>query len=77
MPFRKGNEEPVEFMLRNKIILTKVPSFWGLNWKEHIKKLIAKEKRVLNICVVTGRKWEGVLKTLKKLYSVIFRTKMN
>ena len=49
-----------------------------LKWKEHIKKLIDKAKRALNtIKVVAEKKWGEDRKTIKKLYSAIWRTKMD
>ena len=62
---RKRNEEPLEIMLRNEIITSKENTqLLGmtldsrLNWEEHINKLRAKAKTVLNtIKVVAGKKW--------------------
>ena len=84
MIFRKRNEEPIEIMLRNKIILYKENThFLGmtldsrLNWEEHIKKLRAKAKWSLKtLKVVAGKKWGGDWKTLKILYSKICRIKI-
>ena len=64
--FRKRNEEPMEIMLRNNIIPSKVSTqFLGMTldsmlyWEEHINKLRAKAKRALNnIKVVAGRNEE-------------------
>ena len=63
---RKENEEPIEIMLRNKIIPCKeITQFLGItldirfNWQEHIEKLKAKLKRVLNtIKVGAGKNWK-------------------
>ena len=55
MTFRNRNEEPIEIMLRNKIIPFKESTQFldmtldrRLNWEEHINKLRAKTKRALN-----------------------------
>ena len=65
---RKRNEEPIEIMLRSKIIPYKESTqFLGmaldsrLNWEEHINKWRAKAKRALDtIKVVAGKKWEKI-----------------
>ena len=71
MVFRKKNEEPLEIMLRNKIIPSKESTqFLGmkldsrLNWEEHINKLKTKTKRALNtINVVVKKNWEEIGKS--------------
>ena len=52
MKFRKRNKEPIEIMLRNKIIPSKESTQFlgitlvsGLNWEEHINKLSVKAKK--------------------------------
>ena len=52
MKLRKRNEEPIEIVLRNKILTSKENTqFLGmtldsrLNWEEHINELRAKTKR--------------------------------
>ena len=67
------NKEPIEIMLKNQIILSKESTqFQGiildsrLNWEEHINKLRAKAKRVVNtIKVVAEKKRGGDQETLK------------
>ena len=66
MTFRKRNEEPIEIVLRNKIIPS-TGDVSRLNWEEHIKKLRAKSKRALNtIKVVKGKKMSRMLENPKK-----------
>ena len=76
----------MEITLRNQIIVNKESTQYlgmtlesRLNWKEHIDKMRKKAKRALNtIKVVVDKKWEGDYRTLKKkLYSVVFRSKMD
>ena len=78
LEFRKSrirNEEPIEIMLRNKILPSKESTqFLGitldirLNWKEYISKLRVKAKRALNtIRVVAGKKWKGYQENPKKI----------
>ena len=63
MKRRKRNEEPIEIMLKNKIIpLKESTQFLGmtldskLNWEVHIVRIRAKAKRALNtIKVVAGK----------------------
>ena len=65
---RKRNEEPIEIMVRNKIIPSKKSTqFLGmtldsrLNWEEHINKLRGKAKKALNtIRVVAGKNGEEI-----------------
>ena len=61
MTFANRNEEPIEIMLRNKIIPSiESTQFMGttldsrLNWEKHINKLKAKEKRALYIIRVVA-----------------------
>ena len=59
MTFRKRNEEPIEIMLKNKIIPSEESNQFlektldsRLNWEEHINKLRAKEKGALKTIMV-------------------------
>ena len=82
---RRRNEEPIEITLSNKIIPSKESTqFLGktlncrLNLKEHIDRVRAKEKKPLNtIKVVADKKWGEDYRTLKRLYSVVFRSKID
>ena len=53
----------------------KIPQDSKLNWKEYNDRVRTKAKRALNtIKVVEDKKWEGDLRTLKRLYSAICRS---
>ena len=48
-----------------------------LNWEEHIDRVRTKAKRALNtIKIVASKKWERDRRTLKRLYSAVYRSKM-
>ena len=69
---RKRNKEPVEIMLKKRIILSKENTqFLGmtldsrLNLKEHINKLRAEQKNIKYYKGGSRIKWGGYQKTLK------------
>ena len=81
---QKNKNELMEITLRNQIIpyneSTQFPGMTlnsKLYQKQHIDRVKAKAKRALNnIQVVVGKKRGGDCRTLKRLYSVICRSKI-